>query len=84
MIKVTSLVEITELEAVFLTLIDFDFIVRVANYAKHYFVLQTLGQKFKYALLGGPLTVHQIQKLYNACQRQELKLKKSYGIAKTF
>jgi hypothetical protein len=62
-IKETSLVEIAELEAVFLTLIDFDLIVRGADYAKHYFVLQTLGQEFKSALSGGPLSVHQMQKL---------------------
>jgi hypothetical protein len=59
----TSLAEIAGLEAVFLTLIDFDLIVRGADYAKHYFVLQTLGQEFKSVLSSGPLSVHKMQEL---------------------
>ena len=43
-IKELTLKEISGLEAVFLRLIDFDVVIRGAEYAKFYFVLKTCGK----------------------------------------
>jgi hypothetical protein len=39
-----SLKEISGLEKVFLNLIDFDLVIRGAEYAKYYFILKTLSK----------------------------------------
>jgi len=41
-----TLKEIKELEKVFLSLIDFDLVIRGAEYAKYYFILKTFANQF--------------------------------------
>ena len=55
-----TLKEISELEAVFLRLIDFDLVIRGAEYAKFYFVLKTLSKNFNSVLPMGPLLSRKI------------------------
>jgi len=45
-----TLKEITGLEKVFLSLTDFDLIIRGGEYAKYYFILKTFASKFSGAL----------------------------------
>ena len=41
-----TLKEIKELEKVFLSLIDFDLVIRGSEYAKYYFILKTFANQF--------------------------------------
>jgi hypothetical protein len=52
-----TLKEITSLEKVFLSLLDFDLVIRGSEYAKYYFILKTFAEKFNSTLPMGPLTV---------------------------
>ena len=52
-----TLKEITSLEKVFLTLIDFDLVIRGGEYAKYYFILKTFADTFNSTLPMGPLSV---------------------------
>lgn len=52
-----TLKEIANLEKVFLSLIDFDLMIRGSEYAKYYFILKTFSENFNSALPMGPLTV---------------------------
>jgi hypothetical protein len=52
-----SLKEITGLEAVFLTLIDYDLVIKGSEYAKYYFILKAFAGSFNSTLPMGPLTV---------------------------
>ena len=58
-----TLKEISGLEQVFLRLIDFDLVIRGAEYAKFYFVLKTFAKDFKSVLPMGPLKIEQMQEL---------------------
>lgn len=58
-----SLKEISGLEAVFLRLLDFELVIRGAEYAKFYFVLKTFSKNFVSVLPMGPLRIEQMQDL---------------------
>jgi len=53
-----TLKEIASLEKVFLQLIDYDLIMRGAEYAKYYFILKTFADNFNSVLPMGPLTAN--------------------------
>lgn len=55
--KDISLKEITALEAVFLQLVDFDLVIKGAEYAKYYFILKAFAGSFNSTLPMGPLDV---------------------------
>lgn len=52
-----TLKEITGLEKVLLTFLDYDLVIRGAEYAKYYFILKTFAEKFNSTLPMGPLNV---------------------------
>ena len=52
-----TLKEIASLEKIFLSLIDFDLIIKGGEYAKYYFILKHFAEKFNSTLPMGPLTV---------------------------
>ena len=52
-----TLKEITGLEKVFLSLIDFDLVIRGSEYAKYYFILKGFAESFNSVLPMGPLDV---------------------------
>lgn len=58
-----TLKEISSLESVFLSLIDFDLIIRGGEYAKYYFILKTFAEKFNSVLPLGPLEVEKMKDL---------------------
>jgi hypothetical protein len=58
-----TLKEIASLEKVFLSLIDFDLILRGSEYAKYYFILKTFAENFNSVLPMGPLSVEQMSDL---------------------
>ena len=60
-----SLKEITSLEKVFLSLIDYELIIRGAEYAKYYFILKSLAEQFNSVLPMGPLGVEKMRELQN-------------------
>lgn len=66
-----SLKEISSLEAVFLRLLDFDLVIRGAEYAKFYFVLKTFSTNFNSVLPMGPLKIEQMQELQNNTVKAE-------------
>jgi len=55
--------EIAGIEAVFLHMIDFDLVIRGAEYAKYYFILKTFAEKFNSTLPMGPLNVEEMKML---------------------
>lgn len=73
-----TLKEISGLEQVFLRLIDFDLIIRGAEYAKFYFVLKTFSKNFNSVLPMGPLKVEQMQDLLNNTSKAEKALREKY------
>jgi len=52
-----TLKEITGLEKVFLSVLDYDLVIKGSEYAKYYFILKTLADSFNSTLPMGPLTV---------------------------
>ena len=58
-----TLKEISSLEKVFLSLIDFDLMIRGSEYAKYYFVLKTFADTFNSSLPMGPLPVEKMSEL---------------------
>lgn len=62
----------------FLRLIDFDLVIRGAEYAKFYFVLKTFSRDFKSVLPMGPLKIEQMQELQNNTVRAEQALREKY------
>jgi hypothetical protein len=74
-----TLKEISQLEAVFLRLIDFDLVIRGAEYAKFYFVLKTLSKNFNSVLPMGPLRIEQMQDLQNNTVKAESELRDKYN-----
>ena len=75
-----TLKEITSLEKVFLSLIDFDLIIRGAEYAKYYFILKTFAEKFNSTLPMGPLGVEKMSELQNNTVKAESELRDRYNI----
>jgi hypothetical protein len=70
-----TLKEISGLEQVFLRLIDFDLVIRGAEYAKYYFILKTFSKNFNSVLPMGPLRVEQMQELQNNTVKAESALR---------
>ena len=63
--KDISLKEITALEGVFLQLVDYDLVIKGAEYAKYYFILKAFAGSFNSTLPMGPLDVNQMSNLQN-------------------
>lgn len=74
-----TLKEIASLEKVFLQLIDFDLILRGAEYAKYYFILKTFADNFNSVLPMGPLTADQMSDLQNNTVKAESNLREKYN-----
>ena len=75
-----TLKEISGLEQVFLRLIDFDLVIRGAEYAKFYFILKTFSKNFNSVLPMGPLRVEQMQELQNNTVKAESALREKYNM----
>ena len=75
-----TLKEISGLEQVFLRLIDFDLVIRGAEYAKFYFILKTFSKNFNSVLPMGPLRVEQMQELQNNTVKAESALRDKYNM----
>jgi hypothetical protein len=75
-----TLKEISGLEQVFLRLIDFDLVIRGAEYAKYYFILKTFSKNFNSVLPMGPLRVEQMQELQNNTVKAESALREKYNM----
>ena len=75
-----TLKEIASLEKVFLQLIDFDLIIKGAEYAKYYFILKHFADKFNSTLPMGPLTVEQMSELQNNTLKAESDLREKYNV----
>ena len=58
-----TLKEISGLEKIFLSLIDFDLVIRGAEYAKYYFILKTFAEKFNSTLPLGPIGADKMSEL---------------------
>ena len=70
--------EIAGIEAVFLAMIDFDLVIRGAEYAKYYFILKTFAEKFNSTLPMGPLGVEDMMMLQNQTVKAESNLREKY------
>ena len=75
-----SVKEIAGLEQVFLRLIDFDLVIRGAEYAKYYFILKAFSRDFKSVLPMGPLGVDQMKRLQNNTVKAESDLRDKYKL----
>lgn len=75
-----TLKEISGLEQVFLRLIDFDLVIRGAEYAKFYFILKTFSKNFNSVLPMGPLRIEQMQELQNNTVKAESALRDKYNM----
>lgn len=75
-----TLKEISGLEQVFLRLIDFDLVIRGAEYAKFYFILKTFSKNFNSVLPMGPLRVEQMKELQNNTVKAESALRDKYNM----
>jgi hypothetical protein len=73
-----TLKEISGLEQVFLRLIDFDLVIRGAEYAKFYFVLKTFSKDFNSVLPMGPLGIDTMRDLQNNTVKAESRLREKY------
>lgn len=73
-----TLKEISGLEQIFLRLIDFDLVIRGAEYAKYYFILKTFAKDFCSVLPMGPLGVEHMRKLQNNTLKAESDLRDKY------
>ncbi len=58
-----TLKEIAGIEKIFLQLIDFDLVIRGAEYAKYYFILKTFAEQFNSTLPLGPLAIEKMSEL---------------------
>lgn len=76
----TSLKEVAALEGVFLQLVDFDLIIRGAEYAKYYFVLKTFAASFNSSLPMGPLPIEKMSELQNNTAKAESELRDRYNV----
>ena len=75
-----TLKEISKLEKVFLSVIDFDLIIKGAEYAKYYFILKHFAEKFNSTLPMGPLTIEQMSDLQNNTVKAESDLRERYNV----
>ena len=75
-----TLKEISSLETVFLSLIDFDLMIRGSEYAKYYFVLKTFADSFNSTLPMGPLPVEKMSELQNNTVKAESELRDRYNV----
>jgi hypothetical protein len=75
-----TLKEISSLEKVFLSLIDFDLMIRGSEYAKYYFVLKTFADSFNSTLPMGPLPVEKMSELQNNTVKAESELRDRYNV----
>lgn len=78
-----TLKEIASLEKVFLQFLDFDLLMRGAEYAKYYFVLKTFAQEsgFNSCLPPvGPLTAQKMSELQNNTAKVESELRDKYEV----
>ena len=75
-----TLKEIAGIEAVFLQMIDFDLVIRGAEYAKYYFILKTFAEKFNSTLPMGPLSVGEMANLQNNTVKAESDLREKYNV----
>jgi hypothetical protein len=75
-----TLKEISSLEKVFLSLIDFDLMIRGSEYAKYYFVLKTFADSFNSTLPMGPLPVEKMSQLQNNTVKAESELRDRYNV----
>ena len=75
-----TLGEIAKLEKVFLSVIDFDLIIKGAEYAKYYFILKHFAEKFNSTLPMGPLTIEQMSDLQNNTVKAESDLRERYNV----
>ena len=74
-----TLKEIAGLEKVFLSIIDYDLVIRGSEYAKYYFILKTFAESFNSTLPMGPLDVNQMSELQNNTVKAESKLREKYN-----
>jgi hypothetical protein len=70
-----TLKEISGLEKIFLSLIDFDLMIRGAEYAKYYFILKTFASQFQSQLPMGPLSQEKMSELQNNSVKAESDLR---------
>ncbi len=77
--KDITLKEIAGLEKVFLSLIDYNLMIRGAEYAKYYFILKTFAEKFNSTLPMGPLTAEKMSDLQNNSVKAEGCLRDKYN-----
>jgi hypothetical protein len=81
-----SLKEIASLEKVFLQFLDFDLLLRGAEYAKYYFVLKTIANELDTGGMNsclppvGPLTAQKMAELQNNTAKVESELRDKYEI----
>lgn len=75
-----TLKEITALEKAFLSLVDFDLIIRGGEYAKYYFILKTFAEKFNSTLPLGPLGADKMSELQNNTVKAESDLRDKYNV----
>jgi len=61
-----------------LRLIDFDLVIRGAEYAKFYFVLKTFSKDFNSVLPMGPLGIDTMRDLQNNTVKAESRLREKY------
>lgn len=74
-----TLKEISALEAVFLSLIEFDLNIRGGEYAKYYFILKTFAESFNSVLPLGPLPIEKMKELQNNTVKCESDLRDKYN-----
>jgi len=74
-----TLKEIASIEKVFLSLIDFDLVIR-GEYAKYYFILKTFAETFDSTLPMGPLPIEKMSELSNNTVKAESDLREKYNI----
>ena len=75
-----TLKEIAGLEAVFLSLTDFDLVIRGTEYAKYYFILKTFAAQFNSTLPMGPLSIGKMTELQNNTVKAESELRDKYNM----
>jgi hypothetical protein len=61
-------------------MIDFDLVIRGAEYAKYYFILKTFAEKFNSTLPMGPLGVEDMKMLQNQTVKAESDLREKYNM----
>eukprot|EP00347_Sterkiella_histriomuscorum_P022347 403330799 len=75
-----TLKEIASIEKIFLQMIEFQLIIKGAEYAKYYFILKHFAEKFNSTLPMGPLSVEQMSDLQNNTVKAESDLRERYNV----